>query len=267
MTLDLKGASGFSMPLGGSLYPEPPHHFHGARQAFATYEADSASVRSMMPPDVLPDSDPPICQLWVCDYPSTTFGPYLEAFIMVRVRVDNVRYWYQPLIFTDREPALGAGREIWGFAKKLATMEWREEAEQIIFTIERPRGKRIATFTMARDRVASIDEVEVLPVLSLRYLPPSDPDRPPASVELVRLDVQGAMHETPGFGPVFWAGRASVTMDSPSTSDPWHLFAPRKILSGHVQTLDFTLPLGKVVKDYLAEGRLDRIAATAKQKT
>jgi acetoacetate decarboxylase len=67
MPLDLKGHSGFSMPLGGSLYPEPPHHFHGARQAWATYEADPNTVCSMLPPGVEPDSDPPICQFWVCD--------------------------------------------------------------------------------------------------------------------------------------------------------------------------------------------------------
>ena len=254
MPLDLKGHSGFSMPLGGSLYPEPPHHFHGARQAWATYEANPNKVRSMLPPGVEPDSDPPICQLWVCDYPSTTFGPYLEAFIMVRVVLDDVRYWYQPVIFTDREPALAAGREIWGFAKKLADMEWREQSEQFVFTIERPRGKRIATFTMTRDRIAKTKEIEGLPVLSLRYLPPSDPKRPPAAAELVRLDVLGAMHESPGLGHVLWAGRASVTMDSPSEVDPWHLLAPQKILTGHVQTTDFSLPLGTVVKDYLAEG-------------
>jgi acetoacetate decarboxylase len=109
MTLDLKGASGFSMPLGASLYPEPPPHFHGARQAFAAYEAEMSSVRAILSPGVVPDSDPPICQLCICDYPSATFGPYLEAFIMVRVTVDDVRYWYQPVIFTDREPALVDG--------------------------------------------------------------------------------------------------------------------------------------------------------------
>jgi acetoacetate decarboxylase len=254
MPLDLKGASGFSMPLGASLYPVPPHHFHAARQAWATYEADNASVRSMLPPDVEPDSEPPICQLWVCDYPSTSFGPYLEAFIMVRVRLSGERYWYQPVIFTDREPALAAGREIWGFAKKLAAMDWREEAEQIVFTIERPRGKRIATFAMTRDRIAAVEEIEGLPVLSLRYIPPSDPKRPPAAVELVRLDVIGAMHESPGLGKVLWAGRPSVTMDSPSTVDPWYLLAPRRLLVGYVQTTDFSLPLGTVVKDYVAEG-------------
>jgi hypothetical protein len=32
------------------------------------------------------------------------------------------------------------------------------------------------------------------------------------------------------------------------------LLAPQKILTGHVQTTDFSLPLGKVVKDYLADG-------------
>jgi acetoacetate decarboxylase len=253
MSLDLKGASGFSMPLGASLYPEPPHHFHGARQAWATYEANTATVCSMLPPGVEPDSDPPICQLWVCDYPSTTFGPYLESFIMVRVRLDGVRYWYQPVIFTNREPALAAGREIWGFAKKLADMDWREEAEQIVFTIERPRGKRIATFTMTRDRIAAVEEIEGLPVLSLRYIPPSDPKRPPAAAELVRLDVIGAIHESAGRGNVLWAGRPSVTMDSPSTVDPWYLLAPHKILAGHAQTTDFSLPLGAVVRDYLAE--------------
>jgi acetoacetate decarboxylase len=265
MTLDLKGKSGFSMPLGASLYPEPPHHFHGARQAWASYEADGTSVRSMLPPGVEPDSDPPLCQLWVCDYPSTTFGPYLEAFIMVRVRVDGVRYWYQPVIFTNREPALAAGREIWGFAKKLAEMDWREEAEQIVFTIERPAGKRIATFAMTRDRIASVDEVEGLPVLSLRYIPPSAPKRPPAAAELVRLDVAGAMHESPGLGKVLWAGRPSVTMDSPSTVDPWHLLAPRRILNGYVQTTDFSLPLGTVVKDYVKEG-LFPLSSEAEQR-
>jgi hypothetical protein len=102
--------------------------------------------------------------------------------------------------------------------------------------------------------------VEGLPVLSLRYLPPSDPKRPPAAAELVRLDVLGAMHESPGLGHVLWAGRASVTMDSPSEVDPWHLLAPHRILTGHVQTTDFSLPLGTVVKDYIAEGLFEPTA-------
>jgi acetoacetate decarboxylase len=254
MALELNGSCGFSTPLGASLYPAPPHHFHGAKLAWATYEADLEQVARMLPPEVKSDSNPPVCELWVCDYPSTTFGPYVEAYVHVRVKLDGVRYWYQPVIFTNREPALAAGREIWGFAKKLASMQWREEAEQIIFTIERPVGKRLVTFTLTRDRLARPDEIEVLPILSLRYIPQSDPTRKPAAAELVRLDVEGALHETPGLGPVLWAGRPSISFDSPSDVDPWVLFKPVRILAGHVQTANFSLPLGRVVKDYLAEG-------------
>ena len=44
-------------------------------------------------------------------------------------------------------------------------------------------------------------------------------------------------------------------MDSPSEVDPWHLCGPTgRILGGFTQTSDFSLPLGTVVKDYVAEG-------------
>ena len=253
MSIDVNGKSGFSMPLGASLYPPPPHHFHGAKMAYARFEADPAAVASMLPPGVTADPDAPICELWVCDYPSTSFGPYLEAYIHVRAKLDGADYWYQPLIFTNREPAMAAGREIWGYAKKLAMMEWREEAEQIIFTVERPLGKRLRTFTITRDRLAAPEEIDALPIISLRYLPASAPDRKPAAAELVRMDVEGALHTTPLFGNVLWAGRPSVSFDSPSTVDPWHIFKPVRMLGGFIQTVNFSLPLGKVVKDYLAE--------------
>jgi acetoacetate decarboxylase len=266
MAIEINGNSGFSMPFGASLYPAPPHHFLGAKNAWARYEADPKAVASLLPPGVVVD-DPCICELWVCDYPSTTFGPYLEAYIHVRVKLDGVAYWYLPIIYTDREPALAAGREIWGYPKKLATMEWREEAEQIIFTIERPVGKRLVTFTISRDRLAEPKEVDRLPILSLRFIPQSDPDRKPAAAELVRLDVVGGLHTTPVLGNVLWAGRSSVSIDSPSNMDPWHLFQPidpTKIQSGFVQTVNFSLPLGKVVKDYLAEGYFDKPAKAQK---
>jgi acetoacetate decarboxylase len=250
VSLDLHGADGFSMPLGGALYPPPPHEFRGARQAWATYEGDAERVRRLLPPGLEPDADPPVLQAWVCDYPRSSFGPYLEAFLFVRVLLDGQPHWYQPLIFTDAEPALAAGREIWGFAKKLATLRWQWSAEQLLFTVERPAGKRVMTFALATDRVADADEVaaDALPILSFRHVPPSARGRPPAASELVLIDPPGELHE-------LWAGRASVTMESPSAVDPWHLLAPAgAVRGGYLRTVDFTLDLGTVARDYVAEG-------------
>ena len=262
--LDLH-TSGFSMPLGASIYPPPPHHFRGAEQAWAVYEADADAVASMLPPGLRADSDPPVCSAWVCWYPWTTFGPYHESFIMVRVEVAGERYWYQPVIFTDNEVPLAAGREIWGFAKKLAVMRWDWggaaggglRAEQLVFTADRPAANRILTFTMAMDRLADPASAEGLPVLSFRYLPSAAVGRRPAAAELIRLDVESTVRSAGALGPDFWSGRASVVMNSRSEVDPWHRFAPTRMLGGFLAVSDFSLPLGTVVKDYVAEGCFD----------
>ncbi|CAB5004375.1 unannotated protein [freshwater metagenome] len=264
-----KGANGmppgFSMPLGASLYASPPYEFRRADQAWVQYEADPEKVAQLLPPGVVPDSDPPVCEAWVCWYPWTTFGPFHEAYIMVRVVVDGVRYWYQPVIFTDNEVPLAAGREIWGFAKKLAVMRWDwggaglggNRGEQLMFTVERPAGNRIMTLTMAPERLYEPSDREGLPVLSFRHLPPSEEGRKPAASELVRLDVNGALYKGADGRPEFWAGRGSVTLPSTSQIDPWHLLAPTKVLGAYWTTADFSLPLGTVVKDYVAEGYFD----------
>jgi hypothetical protein len=78
------------------------------------------------------------------------------------------------------------------------------------------------------------------------------------------MDVIGGLHTTPVLGNVLWAGRPSVSFDSPSNVDPWHIFKPTRMLAGFVQTANFSLPLGKVVKDYLAEGYFDKPAKAQK---
>jgi hypothetical protein len=61
------------------------------------------------------------------------------------------------------------------------------------------------------------------------------------------------------YDKVVVSDRTAPIGPKPSLSgvDPWHLLAPLKILAGHVHTNDFSLPLGEVVKDYLAEGLLN----------
>lgn len=250
---------GFSMPLGASLYPAPPYEFRRADQSWIAYEVDADAIAALLPPGVEPDSDPAVCEAWVCWYPWTTFGPYHEAYIMVRVVVDGVRYWYQPVIFTDSEVPLAAGREIWGFAKKLAVMQWDwggaarggTRNEQLLFTAERPAGQRIMTYTFAPERPFDPAEREGLPVLSFRHLPPSEEGADPTASELIRLDVAGSLYHAADGTPEFWTGRGSVNFDARSNIDPWHLFAPVRTLGAYWTTADFSLSLGTVVKNYL----------------
>jgi acetoacetate decarboxylase len=251
-------ASSFSQPIGpGGAYAPPPYLYRGVEDIVIAYEADRANVESLLPPGVVPADDVPVCIAWGRWIPFSSFGPYREAYIMVRVTLDGETYLYQPFIFTDNEIPLVAGREIWGYAKKLAVMErssggsGQPFGEQTLFTVERPRGQRIMTMSIICDALADPGSLENLSPLSLRLIPNSEAGRPPSVCELVRLDVDASVHRAADGTPMLFTGRASLTMDAVSPADPWHLLAPLRVLQGWFGVYDFDLNHGVVVKNYL----------------
>src|SRR5262249_35635347 len=157
----------------------------------------------------------------------SSFGPYNEAYVMIRAQFEGQTFLYQPFIFTDNEIPLVAGREIWGFAKKLAVMERTSGGgglpygEQMLFTVERPRGQRIMTMSMSCDQLLDPAELEAVPVLSTRLIPSAEADQSPSVCELVRLDVSAPLHVSADGTPKLWTGRAALSMPTVSDVDPW----------------------------------------------
>ena len=254
----------FSQPIGpGVAYGPPPYLYRGVQDIFISYEADPDAVASLLPPGLEAADATPVCIAWGRWIPFSSFGPYHEAYIMVRTILDGQIYLYQPFIFTDNEIPLVAGREIWGFAKKLATMKRSSGGggaemfgEQMLFTVERPIGQRIMTMSIVCEQTLDPASMEDVPVLSCRVIPNSEEGKPPSVAELVRLDVAASLHTSADGTPELYSGRASLTMDARSPVDPWHLLEPTKILQGAYGVFDFDLYHGRVVKDYLAEAEI-----------
>jgi len=252
----------YSLPIGpGGAYGPPPYLYRGVEDIFIAYEADPEGVEALLPPGLTAADEVPTCIAWGRWIPFSSFGPYHEAYVMIRADLDGETYLYQPFIFTDNEIPLVAGREIWGYAKKLAVMERHAGGaggtpfgEQMLFTVERPRGQRIMTMSITCQQAFDPGELEDLPVLSTRLIPSAEADRPPSVAELVRLDVTAPLHTSADGTPMLFTGQASVSMDARSAADPWHLLAPTKVLQGWFGVFDFDLYHGRVVKDYLADG-------------
>jgi acetoacetate decarboxylase len=261
----------FSLPIGpGPAYLRPPYTYRGVEDAFVAYETDPMGVVALLPPGVTAADDPPICIAWARWIPFSSFGPYHEAYVMVRASFDGAIYLYQPFIFTDNEIPLVAGRELWGYAKKLAVMERSSGGagspygEQLLFTVERPRGQRIMTVSVTCERLCDPTDLDDLPVLSTRLIPHAERDHLPSVAELVRLDVAAHVHRSEDGTPKLWSGRASVSMDSRSQVDPWHLLAPTRVREGYFGVFDFDLDYGRVVFDFLdALGAADDRTAQA----
>ncbi len=250
---------GFSQPWVAPLYPDPPYYYRGAKVMLGVYEADTESVSTLLPPGVTCLEDPAVCIAWVCNYPFTTFGPYNEAIMLVRVEFEGEGYSYCPFIYTDGEAPMAAGREVWGWSKKLADLRFDYGGhggagyrEQFVFTIDRPANKRLLTVNMSADRPATEEEVGGLPMLTFRKIPNSEAGKPPSVCELIRTDVDLTVNRTADGTPNLWAGRCSVTMDSSSELDPLYKMAPKRMLGGFYGVYDWTLPQGRQVKNYLA---------------
>jgi acetoacetate decarboxylase len=250
---------GYALPVSGGLYPPPPYLYRGATAIIASYEADPAAIAGLLPPGVSPLEDPPVCLAWVVHYPFSTLGVYNEAIMLVRVSFEGQPYTFCPFIYVDNDAALACGRELWGFPKKFASMGYARRVagapfgEQMMFTVERPAGKRLLTVTMNPERLAAPAEVSFLPALTLRRIPNSRLGAgQPSICELIRTDYSATPAISADGTPELWAGRCSVTMDSASESDPLIAMAPVRTLGALYAVADITLPLGTPVKDYLA---------------
>lgn len=248
---------GFSQPWAGPLYAEPPFYYREGRVILALWEADSARVATILPQGVEPLEDPVVCIAWVSTFPFSTFGPYNEAVLIVRVQLEGQGYHYTPFLYVDNEAPLAAGREIWGFCKKFADIRFDYGGqgpgyrEQFLFTVDRPANKRLLTVNLSCDRPGDVGELPRLPLLSLRKIPNCEAGKPPSICELVRTDLELVVNRTADGTPNLWAGRCSVTMDSPSEHDPLYKMAPTRWLGGFYGTFDWTLPQGRSVKNYL----------------
>src|SRR5580692_945934 len=144
--LNLKNAQ-YSMPADAAAYQSPPFYYRNTRSISVAFETDIEAALQALPAP-LSLSEPATAVLSFYEYPWTTFGPYNEAILSILVEHRGKPHTYIQHIVVDTEPPMLAGREIWGFPKKLATIEFKAERDMIFGTMERPRGIRLASAVM-----------------------------------------------------------------------------------------------------------------------
>jgi acetoacetate decarboxylase len=243
------------MPWGlGRPYPPPPHPYRDVEDLVVGFEARAAAVRPLLPPGVEPDGDPVPCQAKLRRVPFSVHGPYREAYIAPTVRFGGVRYRFVALIWTDSEVPLVAGREIWGYPKKLARIETWEGAgsETLAGSVERA-GIRLLTLSMVPDRQAEPPAGAGLPALSLKLVPDADGVRP-ALAQLVALEGHVHVHRAADGSAFRFEGRGALAVGDGAAADPAGAFAPVRISGASFARIDFAHEAGRVVHDYLKEG-------------
>ena len=237
----------FSMPLTSPAFAPGPYRFVNREYLIITYRTDPARLRALVPEPLEIDEHRPLVKYEFIRMPdSTGFGDYTESGQVIPVSFGGRKGAYTHCMFLDDGPPIAAGRELWGFPKKLASPSLRTEIDTLVGTLDYG-PVRVATGTMGykhrpADRAAVLASLQE-PNYLLKIIP--HVDGTPRICELVEYHLESVALKGA------WTGPAALDFTSHALAPVAELPVLEVVSAVHL-VADLTLGLGTVVHDYLA---------------
>jgi len=237
-----------SMPVFSPSYPHPPNRFIKREYLIITYETDPEVIRAALPEPLEPAPGNLVFYEWMKMPDSSGFGDYEESGTGIRAIYNGEPCNFSVQMYLDDEPPITGGREIWGFPKKYGVPRLKVMKDTLTGTLHYD-GERVAMGTMTYKHRSLGDQLDKVRDgigglnVNLKLLP--DVDGSPKVAQLVGynltdITVHGA-----------WEGEARLHL-IPHVNCRVADFPVRRIVSARHQVVDFTLPYGRVLHDYLA---------------
>lgn len=134
-----------------------------------------------------------------------------------------------------------SGREIWGFPKKFAAIDFKTDRDMIFGTLERRAGIRLASAVMRPERPADNRPSAPRPPVSLRIIrSPEENAQRPTSADLIEtIAVQRVIEAWTGTGSVAFAARTAL--------DPWNRLPVKRTFGANYMVYDMTLGFRKII--------------------
>lgn len=235
----------FSMPHHRPSYPVGPYRFVDREYLIITYRTDPEMLRELVPAP-LEVAEPLVKYEFIRMPDSTGFGDYTESGQVIPVRLNGEAGGYVHAMFLDDDPPIAAGRELWGFPKKLASPSLTVERDTLVGTLDFG-SSRVATGTMGYKH-RSLEPLQVARALEepgylLKIIPHVDGS--PRICELVRYHLRDVILKGA------WSGPATISL-FPHALAPVADLPVLEVVSAVHLIADLTLELGQVVHDYLA---------------
>jgi acetoacetate decarboxylase len=204
---------GFSMPADAPLYPRPPYDYKDASLMIFDYVTDGPSAARLLPAEA-ELADPATAGLVFASYPSSTLGAYREVVVFVDVLYQGRNVKYAAYLYVTTDVAMAAGREMGGFPKKIATIDFQGDKDHPYqAALERPAGLQLASGNLTLARQLEDNVSMTLNYLTLRLIPSPTKDAPPSLAELIETDWVVS-------NGVVWEGSGSCQITGASTTDP-----------------------------------------------
>jgi len=235
-----------SMPAFSPSYPRGPYRFVKREYLIVTYETEPAAIEAALPEPLEPAPGNLAYYEWMKMPDATGFGDYEEsgAGVLATFRGEPCNFSVQ--MYLDDDPPIAGGREIWGFPKKYGVPRLKVVKDTLTGTL-RYDDERVAMGTMAYKPVR-LDDAEVKKGLAklnvnLKLIP--DVDGKPKIAQLVGYNLEDIVVRE------VWEGPARLHL-IPHVNCRVADLPVKRIVGGRHLLVDFVLPYGRVLHDYLA---------------
>jgi acetoacetate decarboxylase len=243
-----KGASrpatrSYSMPELSGLYGRPPFEYRNAKQLTVEFRTDPRVLRQLVPPPLTPNEDAKML-LSSSDFLSSGFGRYLEAHLSTPATFEGRPVNFSVYLVLDSDVAIGAGREIWGFPKKLGRLALDMKDDVVRTTIERG-GCTIIEAAVHLAELGTEEDLGGTPEwITRRFIPNVSNAAPPDIDQLTSTTLTNVVtHDV-------YKGAATLAFGS-SPADRLEEIPIEAVTAGFYFEYRFTLNDGVVVHDYL----------------
>ena len=237
-----------SMPVASPSYPCPPNRFIKREYLIIYYESDPDVIRAALPEPLEPAPGNIVYYEWMKMPDSSGFGDYEESGTGIPALYHGEPCNFSAQMYLDDEPPVSGGREIWGFPKKwgvprlkvikdtLTGTLFYDDIPVAIGTMTYKHRSLANQLDTVRDGIARLN-------VNLKLIPDVDGSGMKIA-QLVGYNLTDiTVHEA-------WEGEARLHL-IPHVNCRVADFPVKKIVRARQQVVDFTLPYGRVLHDYL----------------
>lgn len=125
-----------NLPAISPLYTKPPFEYRDGWSQFIVFQSDPEVVARYVPAPLEPDPDGTLT-LMISRFFTSSFGAYNEATLAAMATFEGRPVNYALFLALDSDIAMGGGREIWGWPKKLGRVELSVRDGVVTSSVER----------------------------------------------------------------------------------------------------------------------------------
>lgn len=226
----------YSLPQYAPLFGRPPYSYRGYRKLSAVCRADRAALQAALPAPLVLESD--LIEVFAMDVPDAgALGSYREGGVVAKVSYGGQTGGHVLYEYVTSDDSMAAGREIWGYPKKLCEIDWIEDGNEVSASVTR-RGHEVIGMRFSAGG-PEYRRLDLQPRFQIKRIPAADGEGNDID-RVIRNELRGGtVHQRA-------TGAASVRLGG-SAQDPLGELSITEIVGAEFVVADFILEFGKIL--------------------